>query len=162
MNDRCPRTLILGLGNDLLGDDGFGILAARELTRRLVGVADVVETALHGVALLDLLIGYDRAVIIDATSTGKHPAGTILELGPDDFKPVSGPSPHYTGLPELISLARQMHLEFPKEIKVFAVETRDTQTVGASMSEPVVRALDEVIARVTTRLDRWTEKTPTC
>lgn len=162
MNDRRAKPLVLGLGNDLLGDDGFGILAARELTRELDGTADVVETALHGVALLDLLIGYDRAVIIDAINTGRCPAGTILELGPEDFKPVSGPSPHYTGLPELISLAEQLHLEFPGEIKVFAVETCDTQTVGAPMSEPVVRALSEVVERVTTCLDHWTEKTPAC
>lgn len=160
MKDSRAKTLILGLGNDLLGDDGFGILAARELTRRLDGAADVAETGLHGVALLDLLIGYGRAVIIDAISTGSYPAGTILELGPEDFRAVSGPSPHYTGLPELISLAEQLHLEFPQEIKVFAVETCDTQTVGAPMSEPVAQALGEVVERVTACLDRWAEKTP--
>ncbi|MDH4157607.1 MAG: hydrogenase maturation protease [candidate division Zixibacteria bacterium] len=160
MNDRRAKPLVLGLGNDLLGDDGIGILAARELTRELDGAADVAETGLHGVALLDLLIGYDRAVIIDAINTGRCPAGTILELGPEDFKPVSGPSPHYTGLPELISLAKQLHLEFPGDIKVFAVESSETQTVGAPMSAPVAAALSEVVERVKTCLGLWLEKSP--
>ncbi|MHB0936092.1 MAG: hypothetical protein ACYC6A_06840 [Armatimonadota bacterium] len=49
--------LVLGLGNELLSDDGVGVLAVRTLAKELRGQADVVETALHGLALLELFLG---------------------------------------------------------------------------------------------------------
>ena len=52
------KTLVLGLGNELLSDDGVGILAVRRLKETYKGQADIVETSLHGLALLDLFIGH--------------------------------------------------------------------------------------------------------
>lgn len=149
------KYLVLGLGNDLLADDAVGIQAVRDLAGELSGKADCIESGLHGVALIDLFIGYDRAIIIDAVQTGRHPPGTILELVPDDLKTVASPSPHYTGLPEMIELARKMRLPFPREIRILAVEVGDVTTVGGSMSPPVTRALVDLENRVRQYVERW-------
>lgn len=153
------KLLVLGLGNDLLADDAVGIQAVRGLTGELSGKADCVESSLHGVALLDLFIGYDRAIIIDAIQTGKHPPGTILEMTPDDLKFASSPSPHYTGLPEMIALARQMRLHFPHEIRIIAVEVEDVMTVGGAMTPPVARAIGDIAGRVRLYVERWSAET---
>lgn len=148
------RTLVLGLGNELLGDDGVGTLAARELKEQLNDRTDVdvVESSQCGVALLDLLLGYDRALILDAIMTGKHPPGTIIELGPDDLDPVCAPSPHYAGLPEMFSIAEQLTLKFPQSIRILAVEVKDPYTLGTKLSLTATRALEALVQRVQARL----------
>lgn len=149
------KPLVLGLGNDLLGDDGIGIAAARRLAASIGDVADVVESSLHGLALMDLMIGYRQALIIDAIQTGRHPAGTVMEFSPDDLRPVVSPSPHYSGLPEMTALARQLGVDFPGEIRIIAVEIGGVSGIGDDMSQAVRGSLSEIERRVTAVLDVW-------
>lgn len=149
------KILVLGLGNELISDDGVGILAARALKEKLEGKADVVESSLHGVALMDLFVGYDRTVVIDAIQTGEHAPGTILKLGPDDFRPVTAPSPHYSGLPEVLALAERLELDFPKDIVILAMEVADTRTFREELTERVREALPELIRRAEELVLGW-------
>jgi len=144
------KTLVLGLGNDLLGDDGIGLAAIEALraeTPPLEGV-DFVASPLSGLALLDLFVGYDRAVVVDGIRTGRHPAGSVTELLASDLDRIVAPSPHYAGLPELFAVARSLDLPFPSEVRILAVETEDPYTVGGAMSAPVRDAVPAVVARV--------------
>ena len=142
------KLLVLGLGNDILADDAIGHLAVHELEPRLAGRADVVASALHGLALLDLMLGYDAAVVIDATCTGRHPVGEVYEIDPDGLSPVEVPSPHFAGLPEMVDLARRLELHFPARLRIVAVEVLDLLTVGGVMTPEVARALPELCALV--------------
>jgi hydrogenase maturation protease len=144
------KTLVLGLGNELLSDDGVGIAAARSLRTGLAGHGDVdvVESSLAGLALLDLFLGYDRAIVIDAIRTRRAPPGSILELSPADLHPVAAPSPHFTGLPEMLAVARELDLRFPEDIRILAVEAEDLGTIGGGMTAAVRLAIPEVEARV--------------
>ena len=67
-----------------------------------------------------------------------HKPGTIIEINPDDLAPVQGASPHFTGLPEMIAMAKELELEFPKNFRIFAVEVADPHTLGGEMT-PAVR-----------------------
>ena len=154
------KTLILGLGNELLADDGIGITAARALSEELDGIADVVECNLHGVALLDVILGYEKLIIIDAIKTGNVPPGTIIELRPSDLSPVLAPSPHYAGLPELSALADRLQLGFPQDIMIFAVEIADHRTIGRPLSLPVANALPGLVRRIMTQVHKWKQEEP--
>jgi hydrogenase maturation protease len=78
------RVLVLGLGNLLMGDEGVGVHAVRELSkRRLPDHVDVVDGGTGGLEILDLVEGYDRVVIIDAVDAGMEP-GSILRFRPED------------------------------------------------------------------------------
>ncbi|MHB0936091.1 MAG: hydrogenase maturation protease [Armatimonadota bacterium] len=99
--------------------------------------------------------------MVDAIYTGAHPPGTILELDPADLETVDSPSPHYTGLPEMLSLANQLKLDFPPEIKILAIEVVDPFTVGFELSQPVQQALPEFIGKIKAQVLRWeAEETP--
>ena len=152
------RPRVVGLGNDLLGDDAVGTIAARELEMELAGVAEVMETSLHGLALIDIFAGCERLVVIDAITTGQFPPGSIIELDPKDLESVPGPSPHFTGLPELIKIARELELDFPEQIKVIAVEVETPRTLGGKLSDSVENALPEVKSRVRRLLRGWEEE----
>jgi hydrogenase maturation protease len=152
------RPRVVGLGNDLLGDDAVGTITARELEMELAGVAEVMETSLHGLALIDLFVGCERLIIIDAITTGRFSPGSIIELDPGDLESVPGPSPHFTGLPELIKIARELELDFPDEIRVIAVEVETPRTLGRKLSDSVENALPEVKSRVRRLLRRWEEE----
>ncbi len=149
------RTLVLGLGNELAADDAVGLLVARALRSELDGAADVVESSASGLALIEILAGYDRAVVIDAIKTGEHPPGTIVEMGLADVGPVVAPSAHQAGLPELAAVAGRLGLGFPAETRVLAVEVVDPYTIGGALSGPAAGAVEVLRRRVRALLERW-------
>ncbi len=153
------KILVIGLGNDLLSDDAVGLLALRALRDRrgeIITTREIeyVECSEHGIALLDYFLDFDQAIIVDAIATTTHPAGTILHLQPGDLGGVVAPSPHYTGLPEMIGIADQLHLHFPSEIHIYACETADTVTLGGSLTEAVLAALPSLVETAQTELKR--------
>jgi hydrogenase maturation protease len=142
------KILVLGLGNDILADDAIGHLAVRELEPRLAGRADVVASALHGLALLDLMMGYDAAVVVDAIQTGRRAPGEVFEIDPASLSPVEVPSPHFAGLPEMMDLARRLEVPFPERVRIVAIEVLDPLTVGGRMTPAVEAALPGLCAEV--------------
>ena len=148
-------TLVLGLGNDFAGDDAVGVLVARALLLEFEDVADVVESASAGLALLEVLAGYDRAVIVDSVVTGRVPAGTITEMGLDEVGRVVAPSVHQAGLPKLAAVAARLGLTFPSTARVLAVEVVDPYTLGAGLSPPVADAVEELVRRVREQVRAW-------
>lgn len=149
------RSLVLGLGNEIAGDDAVGILVARAIREEAQGRADVVESSASGMALIEVLAGYDRAVIVDAIRTGRNPPGTITEVPLERVGHVVAPSLHHAGLPEMAAVAEKLGLTFPAETRVIAVEVVDPYTIGAPLSEPAADAIGEVVRRIRDQLDRW-------
>ncbi len=147
MNGRKAHTLVLALGNDLLGDDGVGLEAARRIAGQVEGSVDVVESGEAGLALLELLEGYERALLIDSIVTGRYPPGTVLEFCPEHFRQVIAPSPHYAGLPEVLEMARRLNLVFPQDIRILAMEVQNPYEFRIGFSEPVQEALTQLVQR---------------
>lgn len=152
------KTLVLCLGNDILTDDAAGLLAARELRKRVGDSAEVRESSESGFALLDLMTGFERMLIIDSIRTGAYPPGTILEFHAEDLGEVAAPSPHYAGLPELIALARRLDLLFPTEIAILALEVKDPFTIGEGLTGDVESALEALVERAMGKLRCWLEE----
>jgi hydrogenase maturation protease len=155
-----PRILVLGLGNDILGDDAVGLLAARRLRAVLPETVDVVESGGGGLDLLDALEGYDQAVLLDAILTGKHPPGTILEFSVEDFKKDDAPSPHYAGLPTVLQIAENLDIHFPSRFQIVAVEVENPYEVFEGLSKLVEAAIPSVILRVRSIVADWVSGIP--
>ena len=149
------RTLVLGLGNEIAGDDAVGVLVARAVREDVAAAADVVESSTSGLALIEIFAGYERAIVVDSVRTGRDPPGTVTELSIGEVGRVAAPSLHHAGLPELAAVAERLGLEFPAETRVFAVEVVDPYTMGAPLSEPVAGAVAELARRVRAQVGRW-------
>lgn len=147
--------LVLALGNDLLGDDGAGLFAARLLREEFQEGVEVVESGEAGLALVEMLEGYERALLLDAVVTGRCPPGAVLEFSPQDFQRVVAPSPHYAGLPEAIALAGRLGVTFPKEIRILALEVENPYAFREGLSPPVQEALPALVERAGQVLRGW-------
>lgn len=148
----ATRALVLGLGNDLLGDDGIGLTVARALRGRVPRGVDVVESGEAGLALLELLNGYDRAVIIDAMQSGAPP-GTIHHLDPSTFDRVLAPSAHYAGLPEVFELAQRLGIAIPTRIAVLAIAVLGPFAFSEHLSPAVADAVEPAAEAVLRELN---------
>ena len=135
---------ILCLGNELLADDAFGLIAAEELRRRFPQI-DVVFTTDSGFHLLDNLIDTKFVCVIDCIQTGDVPPGTLYVLRSSDMKSPCGPSPHYVGLLETLQLAKELLLNIPEEVIILAVEAADCLTIGGKMHDAVKCAVGLVV-----------------
>jgi hydrogenase maturation protease len=116
------RCLLLALGNDILKDDGVGLAAVQILRPEFQGAVDIMESPGPGLALLELLEGYDQALLLDAIFTGNVPPGTILEFHRDDFQGAAAPEAHFVGLPEVLRQAERLGMVFPQELRILALE----------------------------------------
>ena len=147
---QCPRTLVLGLGNDILTDDGVGLWIARRLQQEFQDYSfiEVRETCEMGLALLGHLVGFEQAFILDSIQTGKADPGVLYELDPGTLARLAGPTPHFLGVGEVLALGQQLGLKMPARVKIFAVEVADPFSLGTSLSPSVEEAFPAVVHRI--------------
>lgn len=150
MWSRCKgdmKTLILGIGNTALTDDGVGCKMAKRLKKRLRGRSGITvkETALSGLSLLDEITGYERLIIIDAIQTRGGKPGTIYKLSPSDFKTGRMAIIHDLGLVSTLELGRKLEMDMPREVVIFAIEAKDMATFSEKLSPEVEKAVPKAV-----------------
>ncbi|MFI7500983.1 hydrogenase maturation protease [Streptomyces sp. NPDC049687] len=147
-----PRTLVAGIGNIFLGDDGFGVETARRLAERdLPGHVEVVDIGVRGVHLAyQLLDGYDTLVLVDATARGEPP-GTLYVIeydGPGDTGAVPAIDGHRmtpdTVLALLGTLCAGTGGEPPRRVLIVGCEPASVEE-GIGLSPPVSDAVPEAV-----------------
>jgi hydrogenase maturation protease len=156
------KTLVLGVGNYLLRDEGVGIHAVQALEKeKLPPGVDVLDGGTGGLHLLGLLQEYNRILMIDATLDG-HPPGTIRHIRPryaSDFPPRM--SAHEIGLHDLF---KALHLCGPvPQIDLLVVSVSSVGELGIRLSPPVAAALPELLRRAKewySHESRHTDKPP--
>jgi hydrogenase maturation protease len=146
-------TLVLGMGNPILSDDGVGLLVAERL--RGAPLPDDVEVLLSevgGLRLLELVRGFTRVIIIDTLKSpadaGREP-GEIVRYEAKDFR--GGHrygSAHSIGLDTALELGHKLGYDMPDVVVVFAIEAADVETFGEELSPPVAAAAERVLALV--------------
>lgn len=150
------RVLVAGMGNELLGDDGFGIAAARRCAA--AGLGDhviVVEAGIAGIGLVqDLMDRYETVIILDAVDRGGAPGSLhLLEVTVPDLVALDPI--------ERRELVADMHDTIPSRVLVLAralgVLPRAAYLVGCqpasmelgdALSDPVARAVEVAVDRV--------------
>ncbi len=118
------RTLILGVGNLILSDDGVGIHAVRLLQEKVKfdESVQVIDGGTCGLDLLQYLEGIDRLIVLDAAKPD-HSPGKITRITGEKVPAYLSikTSPHEIGLPELLFAAKLSDI-YPKEVVIYCVE----------------------------------------
>jgi hydrogenase maturation protease len=159
-----PTVLIVGLGNPILGDDGIGWRVAEKvaqqlhLTPTLQSITPKVEfrpsfvnfevdcLAVGGLALMERLIGYERAIIIDAISTDQHPLGAVSKIPLSELPDHALGhlcSAHDTTLQNALRLGRSMGAKIPDDIVVVGIEIQQVYDFSDELSPAVLNAIPD-------------------
>jgi hydrogenase maturation protease len=150
------KVLVLGVGNPILSDDGVGIQVARELRQKGLPGVEVEELAASGLELLDVVLDYDKVIMIDAIQTTKGIPGEIYTLEEKDFeKSVHGSSPHGINIATALALGRKVVPErMPKSVVFIAVEAEDLINVKEQLTPKVQAALPMIVKTVEDEIKR--------
>ena len=146
-------TLVIGLGNPLRGDDGVGVRAAQALrTRTLPENVEVADGGTRGLDLVNLMEGWPRVILIDASHVGRTP-GEFMRFTLDEVRLLGDDDPlsiHDAGLREALLLAQVLGV-LPEQVIIYGVQPahlvwRDglSQEVEATLPELVDAVLEEV------------------
>ena len=141
------KILILGIGNVLMGDEGVGVHAIKELEKKTWPEnVHFLDGGTGGFHLLEYLQHYKKIIMIDATMDGQ-PAGTIRVIRPrfaSDFPKAL--SAHDIGLKDLVESAAL--LDHMPEVHLITVSINTVQPMQLEMSPEVSVAIPLVIDKV--------------
>ena len=155
-----PRTIVIGLGNTMLGDDGVawrvadGVEALLETDRRGGGrfrAVDVARIAVGGLGLMEQLTDYDSAVVIDAAEFAGRPIGDVRscpleELG--EYGAGHIDSAHDTSLLTALALGRRLGTSLPDRIDTVTIQIRRMDVFTEELSPEVATAVPAAVALV--------------
>ena len=150
------RIAIVGLGNPILSDDAVGIHVARAIRKILdespVAGAEchIMEASVGGMELVEMILGYDAAFIIDSIQTQNGKIGDIYRLKPEDFSDTKGiGNLHNVGFRTALELWRRLYGSgIPRDITIYAVEVSDVYTFSENMNPEIAAKVPTVAAMV--------------
>ena len=152
------KTLIIGLGNPILTDDGVGVKVARLLEETIDLTAHpnltITEASAGGIRLMEIMLGYDRVILIDAYYLKQEQTtpGKIHRLSIDDLRSVSptqhSTSAHDTSLITALDSADQLGYQIPQEFIIIAVEVENILEFGETPTPAVAAAIPKVTSEI--------------
>ena len=157
MLDQSPaKTLILGVGNLLLSDEGVGLRVVERLaaTYELPPGVQTLDGGTLGLDLLYYLEDVENLLIVDAVEMGKEP-GTLLRLEGDEVPSFLSikMSPHQIGIPDMLFAAKLKGL-YPRNVVLWGVQPATLDT-GLELSPAVVAQVDTLVSKVVKQLEQW-------
>lgn len=143
------RVLVAAFGNQLRGDDGFGIAVLRQLesSRPAQDHVRLLEVGTAGIRLAqELLTPCDRLIVVDAMSRGGTP-GTVYVLKVDDVPLARDVDMHVAVPSQALSVARALGA-LPPDTFIVGCEPEDVDELTMELSVPVRAAVDLAATRV--------------
>lgn len=158
------KTIVIGLGNPILGDDGVGWRVAESVEEKITSALpkdtslEIFENleidclSVGGLRLMERLIGFDHAIIIDAINIGEEERGTVRCLSLDEIPNRAAghlTSSHDTTLHNAIKIGRKMGAHLPNRIDIIAIESNNiyefSEELSSAVAESVPSATQQVI-----------------
>jgi len=152
------RILVLGIGNLLWADEGFGVRCVEALNEmwRLPAQVTVMDGGTQGLYLLPYVQEADCLLVFDAVDYGDVP-GSLREVVGDQvprFMGVKKMSLHQTGFQEVLSAA-ELTGKLPGELVLIGVQPEELEDFGGSLRAIVKAQLGPALDLALTWLQRW-------
>ena len=149
------KTIVLGVGNPILCDDGVGVHVVKQLKQHVNDPNVTIDEALTGgMNLLDMIRGYDKAILIDAIKIKHAQPGEVKRFLLSDFSSIHSYNPHDVTLLEALRLAEKLGEDkIPHEIIVIGVVLEEmplefgehlSSTIAAAVPKAVEMTLSEL------------------
>ena len=157
--DTLPaRIVVLGIGNLLWADEGFGVRCIEALQRRweFADHVSLIDGGTQGLYLIQHVQEADALLIFDAIDYGLEP-GTLKEVRDDEVPRFMGAkkmSLHQTGFQEVLSLAT-LTGKYPQQVLLIGCQPQELEDYGGSLRPVVKAAMEEALALGVAELERW-------
>ena len=158
------KTIVVGLGNPILSDDGVGIRVAQAVRERVADPeVEFLEASLGGLRLAEQLEGYDRVILVDAIQTrgqgspsGGGQPGAIYRLTLDDIPSYNADGAHDASLKTALQLIRQQGGKTPDAdaVAVVAIEAVNMLDFGETLTPQVEAAIPAAVQAVLDELGK--------
>jgi hydrogenase maturation protease len=143
------KTIVIGLGNPILGDDGVGWKVAEEVKQQLApdSPVDIEFLSLGGISLMEHLIGYERAILIDAVTLDQETGSVIVSRLNEipDHSAFHITSAHDTSLQNAIKLGRKMGAKLPEDVFIVGIATDHIYDFSEELSLAVMESIPKAI-----------------
>ena len=148
MADQRRTRIVVGIGNPMLKDDRAGLEVVQAL-EALNAPVDTAELYSVGFEVLDTIMGYESAVIVDACQMG-HPPGTILEMTPKEFFAENrAVNSHAVTLGSTLRVGQIVFADdMPADLRLILVEAEDISCFSKTCSPKVARAVNEIVGKL--------------
>ncbi|HBT20222.1 MAG TPA: hydrogenase [Peptococcaceae bacterium] len=147
---KTEKIKIIGCGNPLASDDGVGAYIIGELKKlKLPRNVEAVEAGNNPLSLLDLIQNTKKVIIVDAVK-GHGPPGKVYRLKPRELeKCEKSISLHRLEIKQILEMAKKLFPDrTPEEIIIIGVEAKDLTPFKMKLSEPVKKAVPQIIEAV--------------
>jgi len=153
------RTLVLGVGNKLMSDEGAGVHVIERLAEKyqLPEEVQVLDGGTLGLDLLYYLEGIENLLLVDAAETGKE-AGTMIRLEGEQVPAFMSVkiSPHQIGVPDMLAAAK-LKDAYPKRLVLWGIQP-DLITLGLDLSPVLASKVEILTDRLADELRAWGHK----
>ncbi|BBE71077.1 HyaD/HybD family hydrogenase maturation endopeptidase [Oharaeibacter diazotrophicus] len=154
----APRTLVLGIGNILWADEGFGVRAVEAFHRRyeLPEGVTLLDGGTQGLYLVNFVQEADRLLVFDAIDYGLVP-GTLKIVEDDEVPKFTGAkkmSLHQTGFQEVLSAADLLG-DYPERLVLIGCQPLDLEDWGGPLTAPVAAVIGPAIEAAAAVLRGW-------
>jgi len=150
------KTLVLGVGNKLMSDEGVGVHVIERLAEKykLPEEVQVLDGGTLGLDLLYYLEGIENLLIVDAAETGKE-AGAMIRLEGEQVPAFMSVkiSPHQMGVPDMLVAAKMKDL-YPKRIVLWGIQP-ELITLGLDLSPLLASKVELLVEKLTDELRAW-------
>jgi hydrogenase maturation protease len=156
--DDAPRILVLGIGNILWADEGFGVRTVEEFHRRYVVPDNVtlLDGGTQGLYLVNFVEEADYLIVFDAIDYGLEP-GTLKLVRDQEVPKFTGAkkmSLHQTGFQEVLSAADLLG-RYPERLALIGCQAADLEDWGGPLTELVRSQIGPAIAMARAVLAEW-------
>ncbi len=143
--------LILGMGNDILTDDGIGIKITKVLEKKFPYPNIVYDTlSLGGLEIIEYIKDFKTVIIIDAIKTLNGIPGTVYQFVPEDFKETL----HLSNIHDIsfltsLKLAKKLDIKTPENVHIIAIEILEDMVFSDDFTPQIQEKYPEILEEVT-------------
>jgi len=150
LNMSGNKTIIIGLGNELLSDDGIGPKLLKSLDK-IIEDRNIITTVAccGGLELMEQLQGFSRAILLDAIRTVDGKPGNVYYFTPSDFRETSNLSNlHNINFITALHLGNFLELDIPADLHIIAVEISEDREFSENLTEILEARYPQILEEV--------------
>lgn len=142
-NVNRDEVVLIGIGNNLLSDDGVGPFLAKKIGQKLnFPYKSITHLSLD---LLDHVLGHQYIYIFDSFRNPDMSVGEVVPLTLDDLEYQQNPTySHGITIPIIFNIGKKIYPKMPENVRIFGINVSDNQTISESFSDEINNKLEEI------------------